>query len=173
MTAVADSHDGTMRYKDHAIKARVEGRSLDVGCGRMKLGDVGLDVNDYGEADVVVDEGEAYPFSDDEFDTVICSEVLEHLDDPGFVVGEMKRVVKPDGKLLFSIPNSGNPLFKLGLWKQETSLGPPHVNFWTEEEFEAFLRDHGIETVWTKRSWYKKKLYLPILATSLIFEGRL
>lgn len=49
---------------------------------------------------------EALPFADDSFDVVFCSEVLEHLTGqllhPG--LQEIRRVLKPDGSLLGTVP---------------------------------------------------------------------
>jgi len=44
------------------------------------------------------------PFPDDRFDTVICSELLEHVPDPVRVVAEIHRVLKPDGIALICVP---------------------------------------------------------------------
>jgi ubiquinone/menaquinone biosynthesis C-methylase UbiE len=44
------------------------------------------------------------PFSDDFFDVVICSEVLEHIPDQHTAVYEVNRVLKPGGDLIVSVP---------------------------------------------------------------------
>ncbi|MCW5725686.1 MAG: methyltransferase domain-containing protein [Maricaulaceae bacterium] len=44
------------------------------------------------------------PFADASFDRVICSEVLEHVDDPEAVLAEIIRVLKPDGLVAVSVP---------------------------------------------------------------------
>ncbi len=47
---------------------------------------------------------ESAPFRESAFDLVLCTEVLEHVDDPDQVVREIRRVLKPGGKLLLSMP---------------------------------------------------------------------
>lgn len=47
---------------------------------------------------------EALPFSDHCFDVVICSEVLEHLHDQRGALHEMRRVLRPGGHLIVSVP---------------------------------------------------------------------
>ncbi len=37
-------------------------------------------------------------------DTVICHHVLEHVDDPAAALREMRRILKPDGRLLLFVP---------------------------------------------------------------------
>jgi 2-polyprenyl-6-hydroxyphenyl methylase/3-demethylubiquinone-9 3-methyltransferase len=56
-------------------------------------------------ATLVLAAGEKLPFADDSFISVVCSEVLEHVEDPGAVVAEVSRVLRPDGVLVFSLPN--------------------------------------------------------------------
>ena len=52
-------------------------------------------------------QGSVYslPFDDNTFDLVICSEVLEHLDDYHAAIDEIYRVLKPEGKFLPSVPS--------------------------------------------------------------------
>lgn len=46
------------------------------------------------------------PFGDNTFDAIVCSEVLEHLDNYPAVISEMKRVLKSNGKLAITIPHA-------------------------------------------------------------------
>lgn len=48
---------------------------------------------------------EELPFEDAMFDRVYCSEVLEHVIDPKAVIREMRRVLKPGGVAVVSVPN--------------------------------------------------------------------
>jgi SAM-dependent methyltransferase len=52
----------------------------------------------------VFGDGRALPFADCSFETVLSSEVLEHVMAPAEVVREMARVLKPEGKLLVTVP---------------------------------------------------------------------
>lgn len=81
------------------------------------------------------------PFSDKSFDLVVCSEVLEHLDEPLKALQELKRVSRKH--VLITVPRE--PYFK---WLNDlgqllgTSPDPGHVNFWTKETFEDFITTH-------------------------------
>jgi SAM-dependent methyltransferase len=39
------------------------------------------------------------------FDVVICSEVLEHLEEPGLLLTDFRRILVPDGALIVTVPN--------------------------------------------------------------------
>ncbi|MCB2066495.1 MAG: class I SAM-dependent methyltransferase [Erythrobacter sp.] len=45
--------------------------------------------------------GEAIPFPDESFDTVVCTYTLCSVDDTARVLAEMRRVLKPGGRLLY------------------------------------------------------------------------
>jgi SAM-dependent methyltransferase len=52
--------------------------------------------------------GSAYalPFADGAFDAVICSEVLEHLDDYPAALAEIARVLRPGGRFVATVPRA-------------------------------------------------------------------
>ena len=50
-------------------------------------------------------DAQSLAFEDDTFDRVYCTEVLEHVPDPRRVVAEMRRVLKPEGIAVISVPN--------------------------------------------------------------------
>jgi SAM-dependent methyltransferase len=81
------------------------------------------------------------PFDDDAFDTVLCSEVLEHLDHPDRAFGELHRVARRS--VVVSVPRE--PYFQ---WLNDLgralnlSPDPGHVNFWDHDGFRQFVRRH-------------------------------
>jgi SAM-dependent methyltransferase len=62
---------------------------------------IGLDIRPHPAADA---RGDAHqlPFADDSFDAVVSMEVLEHLHSPERVVDEIRRVLKPEGRLVLT-----------------------------------------------------------------------
>jgi SAM-dependent methyltransferase len=46
----------------------------------------------------------ALPFGDDRFDLVLATDVLEHLDDDAAALAEIRRVLKPGGTALVTVP---------------------------------------------------------------------
>lgn len=132
------SHASTNR----AIAARVEPlldrplRILDLGCGsgafcrqlaglyRARGWDpaehlLGIDIVEtkFDGAGVPfrrVDLNHTLPFEDGSFDVVVSIEVLEHVHAPYVLMEELKRILRPGGTLVFSVPNVANVLSRFG-----------------------------------------------------------
>ena len=66
------------------------------------------DINKEKENFVFANMSETLPFSDNEFDTVICLEGIEHLINPTKLIKELCRVCKKDGRIIISTPNIQN-----------------------------------------------------------------
>lgn len=80
--------------------------TLDLGCKDSPYKElfpnrIGLDVEPGAGVDVVGD-AHSLPFEDNKFETIVCTEVLEHLHSPLMAIKEMKRVLKPDGLLILT-----------------------------------------------------------------------
>jgi len=93
--------------------AYVKGTTLDVGCGRKPYEKtffataekyVGMDYLTDRSTPDVVGSATNIPLGDATFDTVVCTEVLEHVPDPLKALREMYRVLKPGGYLILSTP---------------------------------------------------------------------
>jgi SAM-dependent methyltransferase len=88
---------------------------LDVGCGSKPYRAlfpvsecIGLDIDSEiarkrGIADAFYD-GNQFPFSDGAFQSVLCNQVLEHAFKPEEFVQEIRRALKPGGRLLLTVP---------------------------------------------------------------------
>ena len=106
-----------------ALKAALpslSGKLLDAGCGKMPYRRyilenssvteyVGLDIESalVYEEDVKPDfywDGVQMPFENEQFDSVIATEVLEHCPDPEVILKEINRVLKPGGYFFFTVP---------------------------------------------------------------------
>ena len=105
------------RYLRQWLHMHARGSVLDVGCAggaaaaqlAPECAYVGVDfpatANDlYATRPQIFADGAWLPFTDDSFDTVLLLEVLEHVTEPERVLSEAARVLKPGGRMLFSMP---------------------------------------------------------------------
>ena len=98
---------------EHA-SSHARGRLLDIGCGNKpyekmfaaRISEhVGCDVVQSSETRVdVICEATAIPLPDATFDTVLCTQVIEHVADHRLLLREAFRLLKDDGILILSGP---------------------------------------------------------------------
>jgi SAM-dependent methyltransferase len=95
---------------------QLSGRMMDFGCGskpyRIAFNVteyIGVDYENPGhphtneQIDVFYD-GKSIPFPDGHFDSILCSEVFEHIFNLKEILRELYRVLKPGGKMLITCP---------------------------------------------------------------------
>ena len=148
------------------IKSTKSEKILDVGCGegfflvelaRHKAGKIFEGVDNSKVAinlgkkmypDLNIKIGDIYnlDYKDNSFDILVCTEVLEHLDNPKKALAELKRVTKK--YLVISVPNE--PFFVIsnflrGKYISRFGNHPEHINHWTHGGFKKFLRKNGFK----------------------------
>ncbi len=146
-------------------------RILDVGCGEgftlkkleeKKIGkkNEGIDYSNdaikigkkiYPELNLKKGDVYKLDYKDNSFDLSICTEVLEHLEDPDKAVSEIRRVTSK--YIVFSVPNE--PFFIManfmrGKYLKNFGNHPEHINHWTAWGFENFLKKQGLVVVKSK-----------------------
>ena len=102
-------------YKN--LKNHAKGKLLDLGCGKVPLYGVyqeyitdnvcvdwenTLHKNEY--LDFECDLTQKLPFEDRVFDTIILSDVLEHIPSPPKLWQEMARILTKNGKIIMNVP---------------------------------------------------------------------
>ncbi len=103
------------------------------------------------------------PFEDDSFETVLCSEVLEHLDDPARGLQELLRVSRR--WVLISVPRE--PIWRIlnisrGAYWRTFGNTPGHVRHWSKR---GFIR-------WVKRFAEVKAVRSPLPWTIILASPR-
>jgi len=95
--------------------SQLEGKVLDVGCGSQQYREF-LNYQQYfgiewsvDKRPPVVADVTQIPFRDAAFDSALCTEVLEHLPEPGRCLDEIHRVVKPGGSVFVTAPMTVHP----------------------------------------------------------------
>lgn len=136
---------------------------LEVGCGEGKLAtellrsarrrpdrfvatDVSLETRDaHADAAIEFREASAYdlPFAADEFDLVLCCEVLEHLDHPERAIREIGRVARR--AVIFSTPRE--PLWRAmnvarGKYLRDLGNTPGHIQHFSRRDLVGLVGRH-------------------------------
>jgi SAM-dependent methyltransferase len=80
------------------------------------------------------------PFGDGNFDVVVAGELLEHLRDPRGVVGEVRRVLRPGGTFVASVPNAYRLKNRLRfLLGRKPEDDPTHLQMFAPHDVRALL----------------------------------
>jgi SAM-dependent methyltransferase len=141
--------DLTARWYGSVIPDHVRGRVLDLGCGNVPFYEAYRDLADsvtcvdwegslHGRRhiDLYCDLTQPLPFAGDSFETIILSDVLEHLPEPEKCWLEMNRLLTPGGKVLLNVP------FSYRLHEE------PHDFYrYTRFALERFAHQSGFEVV--------------------------
>ncbi len=150
------------RFQQFLSDRLTPGRLLDVGCGdggflRLAAGHgfapIGFDY----DARVVAQakarglDACAMEFSDfiagckpGEFDFVTMFDVLEHTPEPAWFFGQVKRLIRPGGHVVITLPNALRPL----PWgREEHDFPPHHFTRWTPDAMKDFLEREGFEVI--------------------------
>ena len=98
-----------LQWRIQAVRPHVSGRLLDIGCGTNSLvrcyqGEgVGVDVHQWGDVDLLVEDSAGLPFGDAQFDTVTIIAALNHIPNRGDVLKEAHRVLGEHGTLVVTM----------------------------------------------------------------------
>jgi SAM-dependent methyltransferase len=132
-----------------AMRGHARGRLVDAGCGDVPYYGVYRDLVDavtcidwpgssHGRShiDQFVDLNGRLPFDDGDFDTVLLTDVLEHIAQPRALLGEVARVLAPGGKAIVTVP--------FLYWVHEA----PHDYFrYTEHGLRALCDEAALQVV--------------------------
>ena len=101
-------------------------------------------------------------FKNNTFDGIICSEVLEHIEDDGTAIKEFHRTLNENGKLFLSVP--ANPK----LWDKSDEWAG-HKRRYTKERLMELLKMNGFKIIdihywgFPLTRFYHRQIYLKTL----------
>lgn len=92
----------------------------------------------------------ALPLGHGEADLVWCSEVLEHVPDTVGLLTDVRRVLRPGGRLLLTVPDHGRlkrTLIALGHFDAHFDPQGQHLRFFTRRSLTRALRATGFAEI--------------------------
>ena len=148
-----DWHDEPAYWRDVTRHFPPDAAIVDLGCGTGWLGDHVASYTGVERSPEAVEAGLArgrnlvladledppLPFPDASFDGAVLKDVLEHVHDPAAVVGEARRLLRPDGLVFASSPDA-----QRWVWDDYT-----HVRPFTGRAYRKLFADQGFEVVRT------------------------
>jgi SAM-dependent methyltransferase len=158
-------------------KYQCQGPILEGGCGSgenfsvlSKYGTViGIDISEklarYGQSlgrNIVVGDITRLPFPDETFSTVVLLDVIEHIDDDNLAIKEAFRVLKPEGKIIVSVP-----AFRW-LWSYHDTING-HQRRYSMKELRDLLERH-FDILFI--SYWNFTLFFPSSIQKKIFSNR-
>jgi SAM-dependent methyltransferase len=183
------------QFLEPQFRSMQRGALLDVGCGEMPfraflppgIAYTGIDVPEArefsmsGDDDIHEFDGCSIPFPDAHFDYALCTEVLEHAEQPEVLVAEILRVLRPGGTLVATIPFSARVHYAPYDFQRYTLFGLRRL-FATFEQVHIEPRGNDIAVIANKMIvlaarqlqpsfWLPIKLLIaiPLLATAAVF----
>ncbi|MCX2780030.1 class I SAM-dependent methyltransferase [Microbulbifer thermotolerans] len=90
-----------------------------------------------------VADGQQLPFADNTFDVVICSEVLEHIEDYRGLLAEIDRVLKPAGVFSASVPAFFPEWICWRLSDEYHQVEGGHIRIFRERVLRGSIEDLG------------------------------
>ncbi len=177
------------------VQGYFRGRLLDLGCGGQPyryLADfnrcryVGVDLAlDHASLPDACADSLRLPFKDNTFDTVLSTQVIEHVTDPSAMVQEASRVLRPDGYLVLTAPQAWplheepRDFFRYTRYGLQLLAERHHLKVVLLRErgggllalaqlLDVLLYDKVGRRVWTRIPF--KLLFLPIIATIALLD---
>lgn len=182
------------------MASKISGNILDFGCGSKPYESlflsatsyIGLDIKNAGndhkgsKVDVFYD-GKGIPFPDAHFDAVVSFEVFEHIFNIDEVLCEIRRVLKPNGLLLFTVPFAWDEHMVPHDYARYTSYGVAHLlkkhDFEVEkidktttyilaiaQLFIAYLVQHVLSRKMFLRQFFQLTIISPLTIFALILN---
>ncbi|MEL4304534.1 class I SAM-dependent methyltransferase [Methanococcoides sp. LMO-2] len=173
------------------------GNILDVGCNEGYIGSVfqkskncfyGIDFDPQSLilaqkqyckiilADLNTSDIEKLSLDDNFFDVIIFGDILEHLMDPLDTLNRFKRYLKPDGKIIVSLPNIANFSIRFKLlfgsfdYTETGILDRTHLHFYTIKSAMKLVKDSDYKIEKIK---YGSNLFGYLINRFRLFSGLL
>lgn len=118
--------------------------------------------------------GTTLPYADNSLDAVLIFDVLEHVEDPGAILAEIRRVLKPGGVFYAFVPCEGDwtSLWHLvrsvGVQAEVTKRVAGHITYFSRHSLRTLYVKHGFTQVRFRYSEHLLGQLLGFVAFTLV-----
>ena len=120
---------------------------------------------------VVADVDEPLPLDSETFDVVVAGELLEHVRFPRALVAEVRRVLRPGGVFVGSVPNAFRVQNRLRFVRGlQPDKDPTHLHMFTPADIRALLADFKGVRIAIVGGRYRR-LHARLLAQDIVFSA--
>ncbi len=154
-------------YEEVAIVVGQNKKILDIGCANGLFGKYlkkknnvvyGVEISDkmaiqakknLNKVFVLNIEKNPLPFKNNEFDVILCMDILEHLFDPREVLKKLKNYLKPTGLLIVTVPNAVHWSMRLHIlsgkfnYEEKGLRDSGHIRFFTSTTALSLFKNSG------------------------------
>lgn len=150
-------------WRIRTVLPHIHGNLLDIGCGTNSLlrsyrgKGVGIDVYQWGDVDIVVQNSAELPFGNEAFDTITIIAALNHIPNREEVLAECHRISGKRGRIIITmIPPGISRIwhFLRKPWdadQKERGMKPGEVFGMTSHEVYNLLKGAGFNVLFEKR----------------------
>ncbi len=103
----------------------------------------------------VLGDANNLPFENEKFDWIVANEVLEHLENPEAAILEWKRCLKPQGKILLSVPFREKIRYSLCIYCNKKTPLNAHLHSFNEMKLAEIFKRCDMKIV--KTEYYMNK----------------
>lgn len=87
------------------------------------------------------------------FDAAVLLDVIEHLADPGEMLGELRRMMRTGGRLLLTTGDFGSLYARLAGRRWRLMTPPQHLWFFTRATMQTLLHQRGFRLIGFEHPW--------------------
>ena len=155
-----------------------EGVILDVGCGKAWVAElycpvgfevVSMDISllntskalklyPYTNHHALVADVFSLPFTDNTFDYIIASEIIEHVHDPGAFIKNLFAILKPGGRLIITTPYKEKLQYALCIHCNKPTPLHAHINTFDEKVLKSLYAGSDVGK-WSSVTFGNKVLF--------------
>jgi len=115
----------------------------------------GIDIAPSPDKDIVQGNMETYSFGK-KFDVIVLGDVIEHVDNQGLLLDNLRRHLKEDGVIIMTTPNAKWPTVFL-------PTNPTHTLWHDKRTISAIVERHGFSIAGFRYYYGNKSRYNPLV----------